>query len=542
MARGKPWPLVLGCALILWGLGCGKKAPTPASLQVTEAVHGGQITVALAQDITSFNEYTGFAESTELAILDLLFPSLLTEQPDYELHPPSFAPNLATSWAFSEDNRTLTFHLRANARWSDGTPVTAEDVAFTFRVQKDRRLPWSGQEIKDFIENVEVVSPTEVRFHFSRTYPYQLMDANDGHIVPAHVWGKIPLEQWTHTDFSRSLVTSGPFRVGAHVPQQALTLARDPAYWDQPKPYLDRVVFKVIPDVGQQLSQLLAGMVDVVLMVPPREAHEVRRHPNLELVEIPSRVWGFVGWNNRRPPLADRRVRRALSLGINRQAIVETVYWGFARLARGPIPSTMWAANRNLKPLPYDPAQAESLLEAAGVRDTNGDGFREWEGKPWSIELLYPSVNPLRAQAAAMIQADLAKLGISVRPTPMEFTAMMARQEAGDFDAVLSAWEEATKVDMTSLWVTPSAAGGSNNFIGYSNPEVDHLVAQAREENDLDKAKVYWDRAQELIVEDQPVTFLYESVQLVGISRRIKGANINPASVFFNLPEWYVHP
>lgn len=541
MVRGRRRRLAIGCALLVWGLAC-KKATPPEPPQPTEPVHGGQVTVAVAQDIASFNEYTGFAESTELAILDLLFPSLLTEQPDYELHPPSFAPNLATSWAFSEDNRTLTFHLRPNARWSDGTPVTAEDVAFTFRVQKDRRLPWSGQEIKDFIEDVEAVSPTEVRFHFSRAYPYQLMDANDGHIVPAHAWGKIPVEAWSHTDFSRVLVTSGPFRVGSHTPQQQLVLVRDPVFWNQPKPYLDRVIFKVIPDAGQQLSQLLAGLVDMVLMVPPREAQEVKRNPNLELVEVPSRVWGYIGWNNRRPPFSDRRVRRALSLGINRQAIVETVYWGFARLARGPIPSTMWAANRNLKPLPYDPVQAAELLEAAGIRDTDGDGLREWRGKPWRIELLYPSVNPLRAQAAVMIQADLARVGIHVRPTPMEFTAMMARQEAGNFDAVLSAWEEATKVDMTSLWATPSATTGSNNFIGYSNPEVDHLVAQAREENDLDKAKVYWDRAQELIVEDQPVTFLYESVQLVGLSRRIKGANINPASVFFNLPEWYVQP
>lgn len=521
---------------------CSKNPPPPPPSPTVEPIHGGQVTVAIAQDITSFNEYTGFGETTETAILDQLFPTLLVEQPDYEQHPPSFAPNLAISWAFSDDNRTLTFKLRPNARWSDGTPVTAEDVAFTFRVQKDPRLSWPGQEIKDFIEAVEVVSPTEVRFRFSRAYPYQLMDANDGHILPAHAWGAIPLEAWPHTDFSRVLVTSGPFRVGSHLPQQVLTLVRDPAFWEPPKPYLDRVVLKVIPDTGQQLAQLLAGLVDVVLMVPPREAVELKRHPKVEVVEVPSRVWGYVGWNNRRQPFSDRRVRRALTMAINRQAIVDTVYWGLARVAKGPIPSTMWAANRNLKPLPYDPHQAAALLDAAGVVDRNGDGFRDWQGKTWAIELLYPSVNTLRAQVALMIQADLAKVGVRVELTPMEFTAMMARQEAGNFDAVLSAWSEATKVDLTSAWVTPSATTGSNNFIGYSNPEVDHLALQAREEGDLAKAKVFWDRAQELIVEDQPVTFLYEGVQLVGISRRIKGANINPASVFFNLAEWYVEP
>jgi len=527
--------------LLVLLVGCRRQGPSPA-VQGAGPIHGGEVVVALAQDLSSFNEYTGFSESTETLILDLLFPSLLVEQPDYQLHPPSFAPNLAKAWEFSEDNRTLTLYLRDNARWSDGRPVTAEDVAFTFRVQKDRRLGWHGLEIKDFIEAVEVVSPTVVRFRYSRVYPYQLMDANDGHIVPAHVWGEVPLEEWPHTDFSKLLVTSGPFRVATHLPNQTLVLARDPNYWDQPKPYLDRVVFRILPDVSQQLAQLFAGQVDLVLMVPPREAASVKQDPKLELVEIPSRVWGYVGWNNRRPPLNDRRVRRALSLAINRKALVETVYWGYARLANGPIPSTMWAYNRNLPVLPYDPQQAQALLDAAGVRDMNGDGVREWQGKPFTIELLYPGVNPLRAQAAVLIQADLAKVGVAVRPTPMEFTAMMARQEAGNFDAVLSAWEEATKVDLTSLWVTPSPTTGSYNFIGYSNPEVDHLAAQAREEADLAKVKLFLDRAQELIVEDQPVTFLYEGIQLVGISRRIKGADINPSSVFFNLPEWYVVP
>lgn len=534
----KAW-FVAALFFTLWGCRRTPSAPPPTAL---EPAHGGQVVVALTQDISNFNEYTGFGESTENAIFDWLFPSLLQEQPDYQLHPPSFSPQLAVSWEFSQDNRQLTMTLRDNARWSDGTPVTAEDVAFTFRVQKDPRLAWPGREIKDFIQKLEVLSPTQVRFTFSRVYPYQLMDLNDGHILPAHRWGSVPLEEWEHTDFEKLLVTSGPFRLGSHLPNQALVLVRDPNYWDQPKPYLDRVVFRIIPDVSQQLAQLVVGQVDVVLMVPPREAALVKQNPALELVEVPSRLWGFVGWNNRRAPFSDRRVRRALTLAINRQALVDTVYWGYARLARGPIPSTLWAANKQLPLLPYDPGQAASLLEAAGLRDTDGDGWREFQGKPWVIELLYASVNPLRAQAALLIQADLAKVGVKVRPTPIEFTAAMARQEEGNFDAVISAWEEATKVDLTSLWVTPSPQAGSSNFIGYSNPEVDQLVAQAREETDLEKVKLLLNRAQEIIVEDQPVTFLYEAVRLVGLSRRVKGANINPISPFFNLPEWYVQP
>jgi peptide/nickel transport system substrate-binding protein len=141
-----------------------------------------------------------------------------------------------------------------------------------------------------------------------------------------------------------------------------------------------------------------------------------------------------------------------------------------------------------------------------------------------------------------LIQSDLARLGIKVRPTPSEYAALMARQEVGDYGASLAAWEEATKVDLTTTWATPSASQGTSNIVFYSNPEVDRLIAATREEPDTTRAKVIFDRLQELIVDDQPVTFLYEATQLVGISRKVRGADINASSVFFNIEEWYWVP
>ena len=143
---------------------------------------------------------------------------------------------------------------------------------------------------------------------------------------------------------------------------------------------------------------------------------------------------------------------------------------------------------------------------------------------------------------AVLIQSDLARVGVKVRPLQVEFTSLIARSEAGDFDAAIWAWEEATKVDLTGAWSTPSPTQGSNNFIAYSNPEVDRLIAAAREEPDYSRAKVLFDRIQEIIVDDQPVTFLYEANELVAISRALRGAEINAAGVFFNVDEWYWGP
>jgi peptide/nickel transport system substrate-binding protein len=515
------------------------RSGAPAGMHGDEPKRGGQVIIGVPTDISTLNEYQSTGESTEFAIIDLMFPSLMVEQPDYLQHPPSFAPRLATSWEFSQDNRTLTFHLRDDARWSDGVPVTAEDVRFTFTVQKDKRVGSSGLEFKDFIDDVEVVDPHTARFHFTRVYPYQLMDANDGHIVPAHKWGKIPFEKWRNTDFEPIVATAGPFRLASHTPNQTLILDRDPGYWGQPRPYLDRLVFRVIPEVSSLINQLISGEIDLVQQIQPRDAQRVRDDPDLEIVEFPSRNWGFVAWNNRSPLFSDRRVRRALSLGINRKAAVDTVFHGFAQLAVGPVLSSMWAFNRNLQQLPFDPKQAAALLADAGWSKRNEKGILVRDGRPFAFDLAYPATNPMRAELAVLIQSDLARLGIAVRPMQTEFTAFVAATETGNFDAVLWAWEEATKVDLTTVWASPSTTAGSNNFIGYSNPEVDRLIAAAREEPDYTRAKVVLDRIQEIVVEDQPVTFLYESKQLVGINRRIRGADINAMGVYFNVEEWY---
>jgi peptide/nickel transport system substrate-binding protein len=539
-ARRRTLSALLAAAALLGSLAC-RRTPAPAVKEPTGEgpQPGGQVVVAALADITTLNEYQSSGDAGEAEVIDLLFPALMVEQPDYQLHPPSFAPRLATSWEFSADNRDLTFHLRPDARWSDGTPVTAEDVRFTFLAQNDPRVDSVGMEIKDFIKDVEVMDPHTVRFHFSRVYPYQLMDANDGHIVPAHAWGKVPFDKWRTTDFEKILVTGGPFRFAAHIPQQTIVLQRDPTYWNAPRPYLDRLVFRILPDMAGQLAQLFAGDVDLVPSVAPQEADRVVADPDLRLVEYPSRLWGLVGWNNRRSMFADRRVRRALSLGINRKALVDTVFRGHAKLATGPVLSSMWAFDRSLPQLPYDQAQAAALLAQAGWRDTNGDGILDRSDKVFAFDLLYPAANTLRRQMALLIQADLARLGIKVRPVQVEFTSLISRAEAGDFDAVLWVWEEATKIDLTSTWSTPSPGQGSNNFIGYSNPEVDRLIAVAREEPDYTRAKVLLDRIQEAIVADQPVTFLYEANRLVATSRRLEGADINAAGVFFNIDDWY---
>jgi peptide/nickel transport system substrate-binding protein len=198
----------------------------------------------------------------------------------------------------------------------------------------------------------------------------------------------------------------------------------------------------------------------------------------------------------------------------------------------------MWAFNDRLEPLPFDPAQARALLAKAGWRD--GDGALERNGRSFEFDLLTPAGNNLRRDMALLIQADLARIGVRCRPREVEPAALLALLDTGDFDASLTAYTEGTKVELAGVWATPSSEGGSYNFAGYSNPEVDRLIAEADAAADFRAAKPILDRIQELIVADQPVTFLYESDKLVAVNRRIRGARINSSSVFFNADEWTV--
>jgi peptide/nickel transport system substrate-binding protein len=516
----------------------GGPPAAPPSKPTSVADSGRPFIVATQGDVTTFNECQSAGETTEGDIISLLFPALANEQPDYRLHPPSFAPRLASSWEFSPDRHTLTFHLRPDARWSDGTPITSADIRFTFEAEKDEAAGCPNREIKDFIRDVEAVDPQTVRFHFSRVYPYQLMDANDGHIFPKHAWDKVPFGKWPTTNFAPLLVTGGPFRLAAHNPQQTIVLARDSRWWGAPRPYLGRLVFRILPDVASQVAQLLAGDVDLVQQVPPQEADLVAASPNVRVVEFPSRLLGLVAWNNRRRLFADRQVRRALTLAINRKAIVDTAYHGHAKVANGPVLSTMWAYDRNLPDLGYDPNLAGELLDQAGWLRPGGRGIRQHGGRRFAFDLLYPAGNTIREQMALLMQADLARVGIEVHPRQVEFTSLIARTDGGEFDAVMWVWEEPTKVDLTEVWSTRTDDRGSSNFIGYSNPEVDRLIAAARAVPDYTTAKPILDRIQELIVADQPVTFLYEANRLVGVNRELEGAEINSAGVFFNVEDW----
>jgi peptide/nickel transport system substrate-binding protein len=505
-----------------------------------EPVPGGTVVIGTLSDVQTWNPYLSEDFFTD-ELLGLLFPSLAVEQPDYRDHPPSFAPSLARSRSWSDDHLTLTLQLEPDAVWSDGVPVTAADVVFTWRSQTSPELAWPYGDIKSSIESVEAVGAKTVRVRFARSYPYQLMDLNEGPIIPAHAWSTIPWATWSDVDWSKHLVTVGPFQLADHIPQQEIVFQRAPRYYKPQRPLLDSVVWRVIPSQLNLLTQLRTGAIDFMKGIPPREARRVADDPDIRLISFSDRGYVHICWNLRRPLLADVRVRRALAYAIDRETIIDVAYQGYAKPSAGPVLSDMWAFNHQLEQLDHSPDKARQLLADAGWSDQDGDGTLDRNGVAFKLEILANSENQIRQDICLLVQKDLAKVGVEVAPRFVEWGTLLALRSKGEYDGIVNRWIEPTQVDLYEVWHSAEDTEASLNYGGYANPEVDRLIAQAEATSEFTAQKPLFDRIQELIVADQPYAFLAEGLGLDGLRFRVHGAIINEATPYFNLEDWYVN-
>ncbi len=498
---------------------------------------GGRVVIGVPGDISSFNIYTA-TNAFSQEVIDLLYLKLAAEQDDFRDHPPSFRPALAESWRMSSSGLDLTFHLDPRARWSDGRPVTSADVLFSHRAASSPEVAWVGHDVKEFIAAVDAPDPRTVVFHFTRSYPSSLMDAVEGNILPARGYDSIPLTDWPKRSFTDAPLVSGPFLLEKYERGSLIELVRNRGYARSPLPYLDSVVFRVIPDEATLINELLAGGIDVMENVPAAAVKRIEADERLRLVRVPDLSYTFICWNASRPLFSDGRVRRALTLAIDREAIIEALLPGTGRTSAGPVLSFFWAHDPDLRPLPYDPDAARSLLKDAGWEDRDGDGLLDREGRPFRFELETNQGSGLRADIAQMVAAQLRSIGVEARPRLLEFAAFVERHEKHDFDAFVGAWHESTKVDLKSAFHSASREGGYN-YGRYVNPALDDLIDRARAERDTKIARRLWFDAQRLIASDQPYTFLFERDRLNAVPRRLAGLRMGPRGAYTDLEEWY---
>lgn len=528
---------VRAIALILLLAGACRGADAAGGADAGPPVRGGTAVVGILSDFQAFNPVVNTSITTDEVIKQMLFTPLV--QYDERLQ---VQPYLAARWELTDT--AVTFHLRRDVRWHDGRPVTAEDVKFTFDLAKHpETASLLGSAYLNLVETATVLDPYTLRFRFVAPHA-QALEGFWWAPVPRHRLQGVPPAELAQHPFNGEPVGSGPFRFASWKRGQQVVLERNP---DFPAalggpPYVERVVFRIIPEATTMVTELLAGGADVVgYTLLPDQARQLRRQRTAELRHFPSREFTYVGWNNRREPFRDARVRRALTLAIDRPTLIAGLLHGLGTPASGMIPP--WSPlSPELPPLPYDPAAARRLLAEAGWRDDNADGILEKDGRPLRFTLLVNAANRMHQDIAAVMQQQLRELGVRLDLRTLEFQTLLRQHKARDYDAVLANWTLDTfKVDPTPLFTCAEARKpNSANRAGYCNPQADRLVERGLRTVDPAAARQTWRQFSELLQRDQPVTFLFWGDDLAGVGARLQGATMDVRSKLVSAPDWWI--
>ena len=517
-------PLVLALA----AAGCGKgDAPASASASPVPSapVRGGTLVLGAITDADAWNEYVS-QQTVAINLLRRMYLRLAQEQGDTKDHPPTFTPLLANSWTTSDDGLTITFSLRGGS-WSDGTPITAEDVRFTWQAQTSPEVAWPGSTSKERIKAVQVFDDHTVAFVFDRKYPEMLADAIEGGIVPKHVFGQVPFKEWRTHDWSTAKVGSGPFLLSSWRPGEEITLVRNPRYMNPSRPFLDGVTVRIVPDIGNLETQLLAGTIDVVDGIPPADAKRMSAAKGVSVVAYDNPMFDYIGWNGAKAPFDDPAVRRALTLAIDRQGIVDDLLFGYGKVSASPLLSSWWPSDARLTPWPYDPDEAKRILAQKGYGPD----------RPLTFELASNAGNRLRETVAVKIQEQLGRVGVRVTPRVLEMRALREASTAGKFDAYIGGWRFSGKIDLKSIF----GSGAPSNVVAYASEVTDHGLEALTSAEDWREAKSAYGRIAHQIHSDQPYTFLYEAKRLVAVGPRAQGVAFDvPADPLARLEGFWV--
>ena len=463
---------------------------------------------------------------------------------------------LAESWQVSDDHLAFTFKLRPEVRWSDGRPLTADDVVFTYRLMKVPALDCQRTQVYYLdMDKVEALDPRTVRFHWTKKYFKAVEQSGGLPIIPKHLLDPDDLlekdpdalarkvNSWVFEWNGNPPVGSGPFCLESwDRTANRVTLRRNDRYWG-PKAMLERLVFRFITQDVAALQTLKQGGIDLMALSPEQwekqTGDEAFNRSFLKRKYYRATAgYSYIGWNNRRAPFDDRRVRQAMSYLVPRELINEKIFYGLQKLQNGPFYMEGPQADPKLGQWPYDPAKARALLKEAGFADTKGNGILARNGKPFEFSLRLPAGAASSQKIAEVLQDELAKVGVRMKIEPYEWSVYIEKLDQRDFDACMLAWTAAIDDDPRQIWYSRSYLDRGSNHIGYENPEVDRLILAADEDFDPTTRNEKFRRIHDLIYEDQPYTFLFTGPSLLAQSRRLR--NVNTSRIGLDFREWWI--
>jgi len=346
--------------------------------------------------------------------------------------------------------------------------------------------------------------------------------------------------------FNRAPVGTGPFRFVEWQGDELIKLTRNDEYWEGP-PYYREYYFRIIPDPLTKELEFRAGAIDSY-QLQPFQVDRFRASPRYRVLSGLGSGYTYIGYNNRLPLFADRRVRRALGMAINSNEIIRYVMYGEGERTTGPYPKqTDWYDNK-IAPLPYDPQGAQRLLESLGWQK-NKNGWLEKDGKIFEFNLITNHGNLIRKAILSVAQNSWQRIGVRVNTQVFEWAVFLEDfVNPGRFDAVILGWQMGVDPDLYQIWHSSQSGRNQLNFVGYNNPSVDRIIEALRREYNLKRQVTLAHELHHIIADDQPYTFLYTPITTRALDRKIvmlsAGGEISPpraskgGDVFFYFNRW----
>jgi peptide/nickel transport system substrate-binding protein len=519
----------------------GARADEPEVPQAQR--YGGTIVVGAIGAIPDMNPLTSSDNTGNQVQQFVLFMPLITYNEKFEP-----IPWLARSWEVNADTTVLTFHLRNDVFWHDGVKTTAYDVKYSYDMARIPATAFPNTAFWTHYGDATVVDSFTIRIgmrpHADFMDPWRSFSP-----VPKHILeGTAPSAMQTHPFNTRNPVGNGPFKFVEHVQGQRWVFAANENFPKElgGRPYADRLVYRIIPEPTTLMAELLRGNLDYYIAPTAEQAEQIEASPEARVLSFPDRQFMMIGWNEKRDMFKDARTRRALTMAIDREAIVRAVRRGYGELGNSTIPPLFWnhdpQAGADLK---FDSAGAKRLLAEVGWRDRNGDGILEnAQGQPFSFTMITNQGNREREDIAVIVQSQLRKVGIEARTQLMEWGSLLDRiqdVDKRDYDAVIIAWVTEFRIDDTDLFHCDKLKD-PYQWVSYCNPETDRLLDTLPTLVDRNASRPVWNQYQRQIAEQQPYTILYFTRRLEGVHERLRNVNPDARGDWVNIRQWYLLP
>jgi peptide/nickel transport system substrate-binding protein len=472
------------------------------------------VTMLIESSPTNLDPRIGTDAQSE-RIDPLIFDSLVQRNNRFGLD-----PGLAERWE-TPDPLTYVFHLRSGVKFQNGQPLTSRDVKWTL----DSILNGTVVTIKSgsyrTIQSVDAPDANTVIIHLKKTDPALLWNLCDG------AFGVVPYG--SGGDFWRHPIGSGPFRLVSQETDRDVVVERSPDYWG-PAPHIARIRFAVVPDSTTRALELEKGSADVLVnALPPDMVFALRKNSKLIVEDGPGTILNYIVFNVRDPLLKDARVRRAIALAINRPLIIQSLLRGLAREADSILPPEQpdyWSSKNDATRITFDPAEANSLLDAAGYR-RGVDGIRFHLG-------MKTSTDETTRLLSVIMQQQLSRIGIALDLRSYEFATFYADLTKGAFQLAPSRWIGGNEQPDIFHYAYSAASfpphGGNRGY--YADPELDRLLDDAAASTDEQHRRPDYVKVQEILAGDLPSINLWYLDTVVVHSRRLEGVQTSPSGNF----------